>query len=237
LLLIFPQTFTGDTFLNVRHFSGGEAIAEDEHSPWNSLSVPRREHKAEHNSSRMRARLPANVDRLFRAILPDFAANEFSPARKLFAVLAQKIRSLAPEADIDEIVEQVEDPGTLVQVAEKNDKLKLPAFASSVLNFVSWREQAQSLAGLAGVGFSSYTLSGSGEPEQFSGNTISPALIRVLGIPPLAGRGGILSDGSLRHGSGDTFGLPPLDSHAARPRAAPAARDEHGRSDRFAKER
>ena len=53
--------------------------------------------------------LATNVDRLFRAILPDVAANEFGPARKLFAVLAQKIRSLAPEVDIDDVVEQVED--------------------------------------------------------------------------------------------------------------------------------
>ena len=53
--------------------------------------------------------LATNVDRLFRAILPDVAANDFGPARKLFAVLAQKIRSLAPEVDIDEVVEQVED--------------------------------------------------------------------------------------------------------------------------------
>ena len=81
------------------------------------------------------------------------------------------------------------DPDTLVLVAEKNDKLNLPTFASSVLNFVSWREQSKSFDELAAVGFSNYTLSGSGEPEQFSGNTISPALIRVLGTPPLAGRG------------------------------------------------
>src|SRR5215472_4988343 len=81
------------------------------------------------------------------------------------------------------------DPQTLVQVAEKNDKLKLPVFGSSVLNFVSWREQSHSFDALAGIGYTSYTLTGSGEPEQFSGNTISPALIRVLGIPPLAGRG------------------------------------------------
>jgi type I restriction enzyme R subunit len=53
--------------------------------------------------------LADTVDRLFRAILPDVAANEFSPARKLFAVLAHKIQSLAPEVDIDEVVEQMED--------------------------------------------------------------------------------------------------------------------------------
>jgi putative ABC transport system permease protein len=36
------------------------------------------------------------------------------------------------------------DPNRLVQVAEKNDKLNLPSFGSSVLNFLSWRERAQS---------------------------------------------------------------------------------------------
>ena len=35
--------------------------------------------------------LADTVDQLFRAILPDVAANEFSPARKLFAVLAHKM--------------------------------------------------------------------------------------------------------------------------------------------------
>jgi putative ABC transport system permease protein len=80
------------------------------------------------------------------------------------------------------------DPQTLVQVAEKNDKLKLPIFGSSVLNFVSWREESKSFESLAGAGFSSYTLSGTGDPEQYSGNTISPTMLHVLGTPPLAGR-------------------------------------------------
>jgi putative ABC transport system permease protein len=81
-----------------------------------------------------------------------------------------------------------QDPSRLVQVAEKNDKLNLASFGASVLNFLSWREQAQSFAGLAAVGFSNYTLTGNGEPEQLSGNLISPALTRVLGIPPIVGR-------------------------------------------------
>jgi len=80
------------------------------------------------------------------------------------------------------------EPNRLVQVAEKNDKLGLTAFGASVLNFLSWREQQQSFAELAGVGFANYTLSGAGEPEQFTGNLISPALTRVLGIAPVAGR-------------------------------------------------
>jgi putative ABC transport system permease protein len=80
------------------------------------------------------------------------------------------------------------EPDRLVQVAEKNEKLNLPTFASSVLNFLDWREQSKSFEDLAAVGFTNYTLTGSGEPEQFSGYRISPALTRLLGIPPVAGR-------------------------------------------------
>ena len=80
------------------------------------------------------------------------------------------------------------DPDRLVQVAEKNDKLHLPTFGASVLNFLFWREQAHTFEELAAIGSSSFTLTGSGDPEQFSGNRISPALMRVLGLSPVAGR-------------------------------------------------
>jgi putative ABC transport system permease protein len=80
------------------------------------------------------------------------------------------------------------DPNRVIQVAEKNDKLNLPSFGASVMNFLSWREQTKSLEELAAVGFNNLTLSGSGEPEQLSGNRISPALARVLGFTPIAGR-------------------------------------------------
>src|SRR5215472_5935883 len=81
-----------------------------------------------------------------------------------------------------------QEPSRLVQVAEKNDKLNLPSFGASALNFMSWREQTQTFEELAAIGFSNYTLSGTGEPEQFSGNRISPALMSVLGLAPIAGR-------------------------------------------------
>jgi putative ABC transport system permease protein len=80
------------------------------------------------------------------------------------------------------------EPNRLVQVAEKNDKLSLPTFSASVLNYLSWREQTKTFEELAAVGFSNYTLTGAGEPEQFTGNRISPGLFRVLGIAPVAGR-------------------------------------------------
>jgi predicted permease len=41
---------------------------------------------------------------------------------------------------------------------------------------------------LAAVAYSNYTLSGSGEPEQLTGNRISPSLTRALGVAPIAGR-------------------------------------------------
>ncbi len=53
--------------------------------------------------------LAGNVTKLFRAILPDPVANEFGPKRKVFAVIAEKIRSLTPEADISQVMQDVEE--------------------------------------------------------------------------------------------------------------------------------
>ena len=80
------------------------------------------------------------------------------------------------------------EPGRLIQVAEKNDRLHLPAFAASLLNFLSWREQTRTFDQLGAVGFATYTLTGSGEPEQLTGNRLTVNLMRVLGLKPIAGR-------------------------------------------------
>lgn len=80
------------------------------------------------------------------------------------------------------------DPGRVLQIAEKNDRLNLPSFGASVLNFVSWREQQHSFQDIAAVGFNTYTITGNGDPEQLYGNQISPALMGVLGLSPVAGR-------------------------------------------------
>src|SRR3954447_23408884 len=81
------------------------------------------------------------------------------------------------------------DPNHLVQVAEKNDKLNLPSFGCSALNFMGWREQQHSFQELGAFGSNTYTLSsGTGDPEQIPGARISPSLTRVLGIVPIAGR-------------------------------------------------
>jgi type I restriction enzyme, R subunit len=53
--------------------------------------------------------LAAGVAKLYRAILPDPAAAELAPDCVLLGVIADKIRSLTPPADISEVMEAVED--------------------------------------------------------------------------------------------------------------------------------
>jgi type I restriction enzyme R subunit len=53
--------------------------------------------------------LELTVSKLFKAILPDFLANEFSPSCALFKFIADKIRAEAPEIDISEVMAGVDD--------------------------------------------------------------------------------------------------------------------------------
>jgi putative ABC transport system permease protein len=80
-------------------------------------------------------------------------------------------------------------PERLVQIAEKNDKLNLRSFSASVLNFVSWRERTRSFEEIAAIGSASFALTGMGDPEQLVGGRVSPALMPVLGLSAVAGRG------------------------------------------------
>jgi len=64
----------------------------------------------------------------------------------------------------------------------------LPDFSASVLNYLSWREQAQSFESLGAVGSVNFNLTGNGEPEQFAGSAISPSLFPLLGLEPVIGR-------------------------------------------------
>lgn len=52
--------------------------------------------------------LVATLDRIYRAILPDPLAGQYQPLRSLLVVLAEKIRSLAPEVDINGVMGEVE---------------------------------------------------------------------------------------------------------------------------------
>ena len=50
-----------------------------------------------------------HVEKLFKSLLPDPAANEFGAIRKVILVIAEKIRSEIPPADISEVMEQVDE--------------------------------------------------------------------------------------------------------------------------------
>ena len=52
--------------------------------------------------------LAGQVDRLFRSVQPDPAINSARPIRTLFWVIATKIRSLSPRADITKVMQDVE---------------------------------------------------------------------------------------------------------------------------------
>jgi type I restriction enzyme R subunit len=53
--------------------------------------------------------LAGDVEKLFKSLLPDPAANEFGVIRKVFAVIAEKIRSDVPATDISGVMEDVAD--------------------------------------------------------------------------------------------------------------------------------
>src|SRR5262245_45791714 len=86
------------------------------------------------------------------------------------------------------------DPERLMQVAEKNDKLHLPAFGVSALNYLSWKELTHTFEDLGAVQFSTFTLLGRGDPETYTGNAITPSLMRLLGLRPLVGRAFVEGD-------------------------------------------
>src|SRR4051812_38020651 len=79
-------------------------------------------------------------------------------------------------------------PDRLVWIAEKNDKLNLPTFATSVLNYLSWKEQSRTFEALGAFGFTSFNLTDQGEPEQLTGGNVSPSLFPLLGLQPVIGR-------------------------------------------------
>jgi putative ABC transport system permease protein len=92
-----------------------------------------------------------------------------------------------------------EDPARLMQVAEKNDSLHLPQFGASALNYLSWTEATHTFDRLGAMSFGTYTLSGKGDPENYTGNAITPSLMPLLGLHAIVGRG--FADGEDRPGA------------------------------------
>jgi type I restriction enzyme R subunit len=63
---------------------------------------------ASDESKRRYLALAIGINKLYKAVLPDIRANEFSPRRALFVVIAEKILSLTPKPDISEVIGAIE---------------------------------------------------------------------------------------------------------------------------------
>jgi putative ABC transport system permease protein len=116
--------------------------------------------------------------RLFTLTVTLTIAVGIGAATTIFSVVNAVLVRPLPFADSDR----------LMQVAEKNDTLRLRAFSASALNYLSWKEQTQTFGELAALQFGTFTLSGRGDPETYTGGLITASLIPMLGLQPVAGR-------------------------------------------------
>jgi len=81
-----------------------------------------------------------------------------------------------------------QEPEALVLLDETAPKRGNPSMGVSFPNFLDWREQNHVFTGIAAYDDGGFTLTGSGEPEQLAGGTISYDTFEILGVAPIAGR-------------------------------------------------
>ena len=80
------------------------------------------------------------------------------------------------------------DAGRLVRVWAKNDRLKIPRFAVSVPDYMSWREEATVFEELGAWRDGSVTLTTGREPQRLDQLEVTATVLPLLGIQPLIGR-------------------------------------------------
>ena len=78
------------------------------------------------------------------------------------------------------------DPDRLMRLSETSPDFGTMSVACP--NFVDWKDQNRSFAGLAAVRWEDYDVTGGGQPEHLSGKMVSADFFRVLGISPVLGR-------------------------------------------------
>jgi hypothetical protein len=105
------------------------------------------------------------------------------------------------------------DPGRLVVVWESNQAAGQPQSETSGATYLDWRARTRTFSGLGAFRYRGFTLRADRESEHIASVEASPALFRVLGVPPLAGR--VFTDEeeepglrmALGAGAGDAFRL------------------------------
>jgi putative ABC transport system permease protein len=79
-------------------------------------------------------------------------------------------------------------PDALVSLFETNREQNIDRSLVSNANYVDWRERSNMFDAIGLYRYRGYTLTGAGDPERLITVDTSPALFRLLGIPPLMGR-------------------------------------------------
>jgi putative ABC transport system permease protein len=80
-------------------------------------------------------------------------------------------------------------PERLVRIWEMNQKLNIQFFSTSVLNYLSFKEQAKSFEAIGSYGGANVNITGAREPERLAGGTLTSSMFDVVKIRPIAGRG------------------------------------------------
>jgi putative ABC transport system permease protein len=80
------------------------------------------------------------------------------------------------------------EPEQIVRVLESNPQKGWPTFSISPPNFLDWRAQAHSFAGLAAIEGNAYTYTGGDVPERWSGPQVTEGFFEILRVQPALGR-------------------------------------------------
>jgi putative ABC transport system permease protein len=80
------------------------------------------------------------------------------------------------------------DPGRLVVLWESNAAAGQPQSETSGATYLDWRARSRAFTSLGAFRYRGFTLRTGAESEHIASVEASPALFRVLGVPPLAGR-------------------------------------------------
>ncbi|HEX5216272.1 MAG TPA: ABC transporter permease [Vicinamibacterales bacterium] len=80
------------------------------------------------------------------------------------------------------------DPDRLVVVWENNPALKQDRSEVSGATYLDWRERTRGFASIGAYRYRGFTLMADGRPERIMSVDVSPAMFRVLAVPPALGR-------------------------------------------------
>ena len=80
------------------------------------------------------------------------------------------------------------EPERLVMVWEEASFAGFPRQEPAPANYVDWKAQQSVFEDMAAIGFSSFRLTGDGEPQQIFANSVTASFFPLLGIGPSLGR-------------------------------------------------